>query len=191
MLVCLCLWGPVISTLCYLLASEDVGSCMKHSLVALQLHCSCMAILKHDLKTTHQLHPLTCVLLQNSLVMLAGDQLLQLYGHFKSKAGPVLMSPAAAKLTDIAQLSTQLQKWDTALTAAQDVAATDTQAAARLVNDIIGAVQRCGVNVSMVVAAMPLLHAADQSASVVQVIQDQTDLSCRMSCLRPCVCLFV
>ena len=129
-----------------------------------------MAVLEHDLKTTCQLHPLTCVLLQNSLVILAGDQLLQLYGHFKSKAVPVLMFPAAAKLTDIAQLSTQRQNWDTALTAAQDVAATDTQAAARLVNEIIGAVQRCGVDVSVAVAALPLLHAADEAESVVKVI---------------------
>lgn len=97
------------------------------------------------------------------------------------------ISPAAAKLADIAQLSTERRDWETALAATQDIAATDTQAAAHLVNETVGAIQRSGSNISVAAAAMPLLHAADQADGVVKVIQMQTDLSCRTLWLRPCI----
>lgn len=108
--------------------------------------------------------------MQYLLWTVAGDRLLQLYRHLKSMALPALMFPSAAKLVDVAQLSTQRQDWESALTAAQDVAATDMQVAARLVNEIIGAIQRCGSNISVAVAALPLLHAADEAESVVKVV---------------------
>ena len=57
----------------------------------------------------------------------------RLYLHYKSKAVPLLMLPTAAKLADVAKLSSKHRDWETAVAAAQDVAATDTQAAARLI----------------------------------------------------------
>ena len=120
------------------------------------------------------------------MLILADDELLQLYRHFKSKALPALVSPPAAKLTHVAQLSSQRQDWETALNAAQDVAATDTQAAARLVNKTIGAIQRCGSNISLAAAAMPLLHAAAQAEDVVKVI-GAYNMSCKRLCLLPCL----
>ena len=80
------------------------------------------------------------------------------------------MFPSASKLADVAELSSRRQDWETALSAAQDVAALDTQAAAHLVEEVMKAMQRCGGNISVLVAAMPLLHAADRHKSVVKVI---------------------
>ena len=80
------------------------------------------------------------------------------------------MLPSAAKLADVAELSSRRQDWETALSAAQDAAAMDTQAAADLVEKTIQAMQRCGSHFSVLVPAMSLLHAADRHESVVKVI---------------------
>lgn len=93
----------------------------------------------------------------------------RLYLHYKSKAVPLLTLPTAAKLADIAKLSSKHRDWETAVAAAQDVAATDTQAAARLIKKIMGVMQIYGGSIIVAAAAMPLLHAAGQHDSVVKV----------------------
>lgn len=115
----------------------------------------------------------------------------QLYRHFQSKALPLLALPPAAKLADVAKLSSKHRDWETALAAAQDVAATDTQAAARLVNKIIGVMQIYGGKISLAAAAMPVLHAAGQHDNVVKaslhadrlVIQPTASTSYCMCCM--------
>ena len=109
-------------------------------------------------------------LICNSLLVSADEQVTQLYRHFQSKALPRLTLPPAAKLADVAKLSSKRKDWETAVAAAQDVAATDTQAAARLVNKIMGVMQMYGASISMAAAGMPVLHAAGQHDTVVQVI---------------------
>ncbi|KAL3147632.1 hypothetical protein ABBQ38_014682 [Trebouxia sp. C0009 RCD-2024] len=84
------------------------------------------------------------------------DQVTQLYRHFQSTALPLLTLPPAAKLADVAKLSSKHSDWETALAAAQDVAATDTHAAVRLVNKIMGVMQIYGGNIGLAAAAMPL-----------------------------------
>ena len=54
----------------------------------------------------------------------------------------------------------QRQDWDTALAAAQDMAAAKPTAAAQLVVNIMDAVQTQGGNISAVAAGMALLYAA-------------------------------
>ena len=69
----------------------------------------------------------------------------------------------------MAQLSLQRQDWDTALAAAQDMAAAKPTAAAQLVVNIMDAVQTQGGNISAVAAGMALLHAAHQHEDAIRV----------------------
>ena len=68
----------------------------------------------------------------------------------------------------MAQLSLERQEWDTALAAAQDMAAAQPKAAARVVTAIMDAVQAQGANISEVAAGMALLHDAHQHEDTIR-----------------------
>ncbi|KAL3141229.1 hypothetical protein ABBQ38_003570 [Trebouxia sp. C0009 RCD-2024] len=111
------------------------------------------------------------------LALTPGDQAIQLYRHLQSEALPLLMPPPTDKLADVAKLCSELQDWETALAAAQDVAVTDTQAAAQLVNKIMEDIQMYGFNISVAAAAMPLFGLLE--AQCTECIQpDHLYMSC-------------
>ncbi|KAL3161546.1 hypothetical protein ABBQ32_010413 [Trebouxia sp. C0010 RCD-2024] len=73
-----------------------------------------------------------------------GDRALQLYKHSRSQALPLCGAPPAAKLAEVAQLSLHRQDWDTALAAAQDMAAAKPRAAAHIVTALMDGIQTKG-----------------------------------------------
>lgn len=74
----------------------------------------------------------------------SGDRALQLYKHSRSQALPLCGAPPAAKLAEVAQLSLHRQDWDTALAAAQDMAAAKPRAAAHIVTALMDGIQTKG-----------------------------------------------
>lgn len=99
----------------------------------------------------------------------AGDHAVQLYRHSKAQALPLCCAPPPAKLAEVAQLSLEQEDWETALAAAQDLAAANPGAAARVVTDVMDAVQTHGGDISVVAAGIAFLHAADQHQDTVKV----------------------
>ena len=105
------------------------------------------------------------------MVMLntTGDYVVQLYKHFRSQAVPACTFPSTAKLAEVAQLSVERQQWATAMAAAQDLAATNAEAAAQVAADIMHTIQTHSGPISTLAAGMALLHAADRRRDTVKV----------------------
>ncbi|KAL3161708.1 hypothetical protein ABBQ38_008807 [Trebouxia sp. C0009 RCD-2024] len=101
----------------------------------------------------------------------SGDRVLQLYRHSKSAALPLCGAPPAAKLAEVAQLSLQRQDWDTALAAAQHMAAAQPRPAALVVTNLMDAVQTQGDSISVAAPGMALLHAAHQHQDTVRLFE--------------------
>ncbi|KAL3161697.1 hypothetical protein ABBQ38_008796 [Trebouxia sp. C0009 RCD-2024] len=124
------------------------------------------ALFEQACKHRHQLSPEA----QHKLwLSQSGDSALQLYRHSKLQALPLCGTPPAAKLAEVAQLSLQRQDWDTALAAAQDMAAAKPRAAAQIVTDLMDGIQTQGGSISAFAAGMTLLHAAHQHEDTVRL----------------------
>ncbi|KAL3161690.1 hypothetical protein ABBQ38_008789 [Trebouxia sp. C0009 RCD-2024] len=151
--------GRLISGL--IAASQETRSAHDEAMAA-----AIWALFEQACKHGHQLSPEA----QHKLwLSQSGDHALQLYRHSKSQALPLCGAPPAAKLAEVAQLSLQRQDWDTALAAAQDLAAAKPIAAAQIVTDLMHAVQTQGGSISAFAAGMTLLHAAHQHEDTVRL----------------------